>query len=391
MDVPTGSARFQLATSIGRLRVRDATLRQARADELHVVGEVELPQSSSEATVVHPGARFLSGDVQLGRVRSQDGKPPVLRLVRGGNFHMTGVPDGTIVELGENAQADFADSLSEATGVVIRGFGRIYIRGTLTSPRFEPGEALVADVTGSVLDASGELTSLRAHARSAVSGDPHDPLKLKSVSDAASALLEQVDIYSLSIGDLSALEQAERLSPWIPPARKARKLEDGMALGGGSQKVIQVKRAHFWARVSIMVRDKHAPGAVQSEVRYAAQRARRKSLPIGRERLVLTLYQLVGFGERILRPMLWYAALSAAVALMFNADPGHGGLAHASFLSIWVSVLASPLAFLRLPSVGTALHPHGPAQQAALFFMRLIGLLLLVFALIAARRLAKAE
>jgi hypothetical protein len=359
--------------------------------KLHVSGTVQLHDILSNETVVDPDTQFLLGNAELGRIGSSVAQPPTLRFLGSGSIRLGSIPDGSTVVLANGARVELTDRASDASEVLLRGSGYISIGGTLTRPRFEPVTDLVVEVRGSVLDATGEVTVLIANARSVVTGDRDRPVVLKAIREAQSALLEQVDIYNLAIGDLSALETSERFSPWIPAPRKARRLEDAMSLGGGSDETIRVKRAHFWMRVSTMTRDKHAPGVVQSEVRYAAQRARRRSLRFGREWAMLAAYQCLGFGERILRPLLLYAVLTGAVAVVFTADPGHGGLANANFLSIWVSVLASPLAFLRLPSVGTALHPHGPAQQGALFFMRLVGLLLLLLALIAARRLAKAE
>jgi hypothetical protein len=273
------------------------------------------------------------------------------------------------------------------TALALSGASVINVLGWLERPRFVPDDGPVSlNLSGRVLDAEGDV-ALRASARGVVSGADSGALVLRAVHDVTGAEVENVDIYNLTIGDLGPLGEAERFYPWLPGPRQCREREDQM-FGDDDSRLARRQRMHFWAAMTDIVRQKHAPGRVQSEVRYAAQRARRRALPWGREKLLLASYGLFGYGERILRPLLWYAVLSLGLSVWF-ADPAHRGAFSASpTADMWLSVAEAPLAFFRLAAVPAL---DSTPQEIALLGFRIIGLLLLVLFVVAVRRLVRLE
>jgi hypothetical protein len=213
------------------------------------------------------------------------------------------------------------------------------------------------------------------------------------VAGASNAVLENVNIYSLSLEDLHPLQTSDRLSPWIPRGLKARKEEDKMSLGGGPQDAIERRRAHFWMRLSDILKTSHASGIAQSEARYAAARARRVSAPTwSREKLLLSLYWPFGYGERVLRPLLWPLVASLALTAWFVWPVWPLEVLvdkRAVVADTWWHVLLRPLAFFRLwePSEEVS----GLGYQLTLAAYSVLGIISVFFSLIALRRIAKAE
>jgi hypothetical protein len=196
--------------------------------------------------------------------------------------------------------------------------GRVHVHGVLQTPRFGP-TPLPADlnVIGAVLDAEGRVR-LEAARGAVVSGSPDGTLVLDGFVNVQGAELEDVNVYDLNIGDLLTLEGAERVEPWVPRPQMARRAEDAM-FRDQDPRLAQRQRMHFWSRMTDILKLKKAPGRLQSEVRYAAQRARNNALPMRRERALLTAYSLVGYGERILLPLGWYLLVGLVLTVWFSA------------------------------------------------------------------------
>lgn len=279
--------------------------------------------------------------------------------------------------------------------VSISGTAPVETQGALQETSFEVSQPPVQlNVEGQLLEASGSV-ALRAARRAVVTGAGQGALALHAVLGVDGAELENVDIYSLGIGDLTYLREAERVYPWVPRPGKARRLEDAM-FPEQREGLSRTQRMHFWASMADILKQKGAPGRVQSEVRYAAQRARRKALPrFGRERSLLTAYGLLGYGERILRPLGWYAALGLGLAVWFTSLSPQLVLSWDAVADTWSTVwpmwwrvAKAPLAFFRL---ATGPFPDSMAQQATLLGFRVIGLLLLLLSLLAIRRLVRLE
>jgi hypothetical protein len=151
-------------------------------------------------------------------------------------------------------------------------------------------------------------------------------------------------------------------------------------------------RQVFWAQLSDLVADKKAPGSVQSALRFVAAHARLKASPRrSRERSWLRLYWLVGYGERIGRPLLIY--LTAAAFVFGLVVWGVGDLLPAEGSSVdwglgW-DLLVLPLSFFRL--TGDSVISGGWLADALTLALRVGGVLMVFFSLAAVRRLTKAE
>ena len=148
---------------------------------------------------------------------------------------------------------------------------------------------------------------------------------LPNVGNVADAEIEGVSLYELSIADVPNLAKAARVSPWIPRARKARKLERAMTFGVSSDNGTRRQRAViFWERLGIALQDQHAPGSDQSNVRLAAYRARKRQLSWRantREKALLTAFSVIGYGERIVLPLcIWLVGLLVAALVLYETD-----------------------------------------------------------------------
>lgn len=156
------------------------------------------------------------------------------------------------------------------------------------------------------------------------------------------------------------------------------------------KELIQRQRAHFWSRLGSILKDHHAPGHVQSDVRYATAHWRRVSSR-GRERALLTLYSLVGYGERIGWPLGWLILLSLLLTPLFISPQPQSACCALwpEALSTFWDVLRSPSGFFRLgPS---DLHASGFWEELALLLASTVGIVLLFFSVSAIRRVTKAE
>ena len=125
-------------------------------------------------------------------------------------------------------------------------------------------------------------------------------------------------------------------------------------------------------------------------MRYAAHRTRRLSLKKStRERWLLTLYMPLGYGERIIAPLLWLVILSIVVTLLIIGNGGPGLPGHElDFAHLWVGVLGSPLEFFRFTKAPQVV---GAVDSIPLLVMRAVGLFLMILALFAARKVVRAE
>lgn len=357
---------------------------------LELEGEVGIigPQFFAERTVVRGPVTIGGGaEARLGEVEAAEPGPAELTLV--GRIQVNKLPDDSKVHV-RDGYLNFISGNSTpcARATHIEGHGLVDVDGVLERPNFVPSGGplgLQLGYQGQVLEASGAV-ALRATRAGLCQGSPVHPLRFTQVESATEVEIENVSLYDLSISDLRPLKESRRLWPWIPRGwrarKKARELEDRMQLGGGGVNVVLRKRAYFWTELSAMLREKHAPGAVQSEVRYAAARARRKAAPRGREKTLLTFYALAGYGERIARPIALHGLVGALGVLAFP-------LCRLRMYAItWIRLFVSPLGFFRLATGPSA---HGIVEQVTLVVVEGVGLLLLLLAVLAARRIAKAE
>lgn len=335
----------------------------------------------------------------LGEIVSDtsEGEGVVLRLLQSSNpCSANSIPDGSRLEL-EGAHITFTNAASEALpdmqDLVVAGAGTFGLSATTaTRVTFEPEhrDALTLDLTtrGAVWDAHGSV-GLRAARGTVCAGDPNNPITLISIHAVEGAELEKFSPFELRVEDLGPLSNAERVDPWFPRRRAARELESKMELGGGPAAAVRRKRAHFWQRLSRILAGSHASGGAQSAARFAAMDARRQALDPGREKTILGIYSIVGYGERIALPFVLLVVLSLISTLLLVAERGTGLCCERSgeFFLYWYRLLLSPLAFFRF----TVVPEVRGLDSFIVLVTRVVGTLLLFFGLAAARRVAKAE
>jgi hypothetical protein len=175
---------------------------------------------------------------------------------------------------------------------------------------------------GGQVDALSGCVTLIASPRSVCIGDKDGAFRPTKVEAAKDAELQDINVYGLDLTDLANLAESYRFSPWLPRNDKqAREQEDAMPVGTSDPSLQVRRRAYFWARMAHILPGTHATGSVQSKVRYSASGSRRNSLPLrSYERLLLSLYSLAGYGERITLPLAWMLALSSLGALFLEGS-----------------------------------------------------------------------
>lgn len=344
------------------------------------------------------------------RLSGGHSEQPKIIGVHGGRarFSLTGNAALTLAEIAPSSEVELkGDAVLDVSGtandVVVTGAGTFLARGRITGAQLRPSAGdLTLHVRGEI-DGSGGPVVLTVEPEGVCLGRDDPPLRVKRVGRVDAAEIENVSLFDLErLTDLAALESATRFTPWMPrrsslgwiPGRPllTSEMADTMRLGGTSSEdqTARLRQAHFWNRLRSVLTTTHASGGTQSEVRYQATRARRRALPRGREKWLLRFFALVGYGERIMSPLLWLAYLALIGSMVIVAPPGDGDCcgAAARFFVTWGQLILSPLAFFRFvdpPKVEPGF------ETGVLVTIRIVGILLLFFALSAARRVAKAE
>jgi hypothetical protein len=277
--------------------------------------------------------------------------------------------------------------------LTIIGAGDVQASWDLEAPTFTPKDGelrLFVDPAGNVMNASGRVALGDVAEDRLCQGSTQSPLVITTVrAIQQGAELERVDIYDLSVGDIRRLQPAGRITPWIPGPRAARKREQAMRVGTDSPELQPQRRADFWTQLAAVLSAQQVLGSVQSNVRLASLRARRKALSHGREKLWLSAFSLIGYGERILLPLLlWFSGIVLA-GLVYAAVVGiPSGIASPQFVELLGRLALGPLAILRVE-----LHPlntPGPWDMVIWVAVQLLGTICLGFALVAIRKITRA-
>jgi hypothetical protein len=122
-----------------------------------------------------------------------------------------------------------------------------------------------------------------------------------------------------------------------------------MRLGAGNEQLQAERRADFWTKLAAILSTQQVLGSTQSNVRLASMRARRRALPRGRERFWLWVFSLIGYGERITLPLLWWLGGVVLAGLAYAAFVGmRSGIISFEFASLLVRLVLGPLAILRV-------------------------------------------
>jgi hypothetical protein len=386
-----------------KLRIDGSAIqaRSWRVPNVILSGLAVTTELSAERCELDPSAKLVLGsDISIDRAEPLGDPESPLRLsVNGSNTLSLGsLPPGSELELNDCTLhlrcADIDSHSVTLRRTTFTGAGNLVVLGALDGPSFNASNPLSLNVNlldgASITDGTGFIV-LQAGDRTLCAGAPGGALRLEAVLSANGAELQGVDIYDLALGDLAQLKDAERLVPWVPERARAREREDTMQVGGGSPATLAGRRAHFWTRLSVLLKEKHAPGSVQSQVRYAAARARRRALPWGRERAILTLFAAVGYGESIGLPILCHALVSLVAAPFVLHDRTlniHSADAWENLLEAWGRLLQAPLTFFRFTSLPRV---TGFGSNLAVVVPSALGVLLLFFALAAVRRIAKPD
>jgi hypothetical protein len=279
---------------------------------------------------------------------------------------------------------------SRISGMTFIGSGSVIAVGELSESEFKPeGGPLTLSIPSGkeAIDVFGKA-AVSAVQGSVCAGLKNRPLKLTQVLDANGSEFQEVDLFALTLRDVVPMSELERLGPWFPTSLKElRARADAMTHGTTDPDLQKSRNAHFWSRMSVILNDTHAPGNAQSKARYLAARARRRAAPWGREKILLSLYSAVGYGETILRPAIILPAL-AVIATALKMIFGKGG--DPAIPDTLLGYLLAPLTFFR---ASTVLPP--PSEDTlptlGLTALTIVELLLLFFLLSAIRRVTKAE
>jgi hypothetical protein len=323
---------------------------------------------------------------------------------------------------------------------------RLTVHSELVFPNFVRGASnwqplrLRLDRNARVLAGSGDVF-LDARKGAFISGASDDPVRLHGVGSVRNAELETVELSSLGPSDLRRLSMAQRVVPGFRPRTKRRPIEVGSSdddqreeqdysihgltpsdvrrlfkaqpvvpglvgpslrrwiqtrlaappsMSSGKEYAARHSAAFFWQTLAELTKDKHCPGSVQAEVRYRAARARRRAAAWGREKLLLAVYSIVGYGERVGRPILLFVAIAVVGGLRLqDAVRGATGMKWSHLESV---VRAALLPFsIFSPISGVGVPGNNVGLLALAISIRVLGLVLIGFAVIAARKITRLE
>lgn len=322
-----------------------------------------------------------------------------VRVFGGRRVVTGGLPKDCVVDL-DNGLIQIN---AEADSPVFRGWGGVGIgeRSRLANPRFEsmsddePEKSLVLRVrSGTASQATGTVDVLDLAGEASIAGKADGSFVVRKVQLNNEAMpvaeLEGVSSYELRAIDLQVIERTcRRFRPWFEPRagdRARRENEMTHSHGPAADSITRARGAEYWARMERLLTEQRAGGETLSHAREANLRARHRAAhPWTREWWVLGLYSLIGYGERIVRPLAIYAALCLAgfaTLWLFDAADAVAGWRLLGYL------LASPATLLR---VEAAVPPNSPGvlDSAVFGVLKALGVALLASSLLAARRIGK--
>lgn len=356
-------------------------------------------------------------NLRLGQIAAPD-EGPVNVYFTSGHAELSNVPPFSRISL-YHARLRIAASKDTLENLTISGDGMVQIdSGKLLRAEFRSGDwasserlHLVIGYEGAVLDAIGSCGDLTV--RGVCTGRPGKyalrPLGIAAsrplgIDAAEGGRLQDLNMYALDVPDLRELESTERLSPWIPGRLLAKKLEDNQRMGVSDRTGSFIadahtrlrERAHFWAKLAELLKKKHTPGSVQARVRYAAMRTRAKMLPrFSRERTLLRVYWLIGYGERIGQPLFLHSLLTLFASLLIIRRPWAFDIGRirvwGDIGKAWLRMLFAPVSFFRVGPDAPQAQLGGVWGQIVLTLVTGLGIALIFFALSATRRITKAE
>ena len=242
----------------------------------------------------------------------------------------------------------------------------------------------------SLFDSSGLGFVLRAGQGAFISAHRDRDFAPSRVERVEGAEIQSLSPFRLqTLSDVIALRSADSVGVRLPARRRTSSpLEDAMSLGGRDEADRRSKRAAFWSAMVGNLEQHRASGDQLSRARYAAARARRRAVRRwwDRERILLSLYSSIGYGERIGVPLIYYVVLAVATAVVLDESweapfgPAVGDLPIWELIAV---VLGTPFTFFRF---GLGRTPASIGPQALLALFGVVGVVLLFFAISAVRR-----
>ena len=246
---------------------------------------------------------------------------------------------------------------------------------------------------------------------SEIVGDPRSPLKVHSLTGWAGARIDLVDVTRLPLADLEGTEAAssfsvggaERLGKRLP--FRATDPTTGMEPSApyGSRRDVRWITERFLHRLAILSRSCAMPAATVREVEFRHYQARRRALPWGRERVLLTLFAALGYGRRVLRPLAAFLLVAGIMGFVLMIDSAREAQAAAASrgetptleevtsVRLWWkttgSALLEPLVLLRLVKPEDAINPQDGLGTLVAAFLRAVGVAMVGFSLVALKRL----
>lgn len=237
-----------------------------------------------------------------------------------------------------------------------------------------------------------------------INGDPENGLTLRGVREVRrDAELAYINIYSLRLPDVIALTDAEMVAPWFPSGlRKRARAENSMNVGvyfGVREDQKRRRRVDFWVHLHREI-VKKSGGTAETTVAVAAYRSRRRAAPRwSAERLVLSLFALFGYGQRLWTPLLPWTVFALLAALFgpFWDEAGRlvpDGISWLDYSKSFGLMILAPLQILRVFDFTKAACQTGSIQCLTLsswWWVAAVpfGAICIGFMLNAARRLAR--
>ncbi len=277
------------------------------------------------------------------------------------------------------------DGQHELAPLTVGGAGTLAVRGEAAALTLESSNRpieLMALRDARLHDVSGSV-ALRAERGSAVIGRVDGTFGPVAVLAAEGAVVQHMSPFGLCrLDDLARLGAATRATFWLPRhTTAALRRSDAMTIETKRDAPTGSGAVQFWEQAGELLNRNKASSSSQSMARYLAARARRRSSAprYGRERIIYTLYGLVGYGERIAQPLAVYAALAFLLAMW---------VAPTTPLDLWMAwsqVLQAPLAFFEFGSRIQNLRLD-PVLQLVVTAFQVVGIALIAVSLLAVRR-----
>jgi hypothetical protein len=378
------------------LSLEDATLNPGtvrRTRRLTLQGSVTLPYSNSldaTATVLATGHADLTvpdSSLPLGSVESMVAGATL--GVHGGTVSFVSLPDETTIELDEGVVQPMAGD--PIRGLTVDGVGRVdagagvEIVGLTLRPS-GPGISIDAS-SADVSEVSGEITRLTARdGRVQGIDDRKNPLQVVAFGDVTSAEIDNFSPYRLSGADISQFREGlgvRRVVPLFASTNNIARSEASM-FRNFDPKTRAKKRAHLFAELEDVLASTHSSGRALGDCRMAVMRARRRYLKWGTEKALLLAYGLVGYGERVWRPLVIWGILLVGLALGTSLA---GWAPGTSFVPRLGYLFLAPLRALR---VQINVPKNGQSPNGLIITAQVTGTVVGIFALLAATRLVRA-